>query len=121
MTVVSPEQFVLRTVSIAWAPALAPHTHVPLIDVAQGTEEDFARAGNIAGAIVLVHSEEMKTWADLFAEYLKAPGVIDRAVNGKALAVAFQSTRPHDLLYRHTNAGERENGQIVRRKAARGR
>jgi carboxypeptidase Q len=108
MTVVAPEQFVLRTVSIAWAPALAPHTHVPLIDVAHGTEEDFAKAGNIAGAIVLVHSEEMKTWDDLFAEYLKAPGVIDRAVKGKALAVAFQSTRPHDLLYRHTNAGDGE-------------
>ena len=108
MTVVAPEQFVLRTVSIAWAPALAPHTHVPVIDVAQGTEEDFAKVGNIAGAIVLVHSEEMKTWADLFAEYLKAPGVIDRAVKGKALAVAFQSTRPHDLLYRHTNSGDGE-------------
>ena len=108
MAVVAPEQFVLRTVSIAWAPALAPHTHVPLIDVAQGTEEDFAKAGNVAGAIVLVHSEEMKTWADLFAEYLKAPGVIDRAVKAKALAVAFQSTRPHDLLYRHTNAGDGE-------------
>jgi carboxypeptidase Q len=108
MAIVAPEQFVLRTVSIAWAPALAPHSHVPLIDVAQGTEDDFAKAGNIAGAIVLVHSEEMKTWADLFAEYLKAPGVIDRAVKGKALAVAFQSTRPHDLLYRHTNAGDGE-------------
>jgi len=108
MTVVAPEQFVLRTVSIAWAPALAPHTHVPVIDVAQGTEEDFAKVGNIAGAIVLVHSEEMKTWADLFAEYLKAPAVIDRAVRGKALAVAFQSTRPHDLLYRHTNSGDGE-------------
>ena len=50
----------------------------------------------------------MKTWDDLFAEYLKAPGVIDRAVKGKALAVAFQSTRPHDLLYRHTNSGDGE-------------
>jgi Iap family predicted aminopeptidase len=50
----------------------------------------------------------MKTWDDLFAEYLKAPAIIDRAVQGKALAIAFQSTRPHDLLYRHTNslAGE---------------
>ncbi len=50
----------------------------------------------------------MHTWDDLFAEYLKAPGVIDRAVKAKALAIAFQSTRPHDLLYRHTNAGDGE-------------
>ena len=50
----------------------------------------------------------MRNWDDLFAEYLKAPGVIDRAVKAKALAIAFQSTRPHDLLYRHTNAGDGE-------------
>ncbi len=108
MTVVAPEQFTLRTVSIAWAPALAPRTHVPVVDVAQGSDQDFAEAGNMAGAIVLVHSEEMHTWDDLFAEYLKAPGIIDRAVKAKALAIAFQSTRPHDLLYRHTNAGDGE-------------
>ncbi len=112
MSVVAPEPFVLRAVSIAWAPALALHSHVPVVDVAQGTERDFAKAGNIAGAILLVHSEEMRTWDDLFAEYLKAPGVIDRAVKAKALAIAFQSTRPHDLLYRHTNAGDGEIDRI---------
>jgi hypothetical protein len=50
----------------------------------------------------------MKKWDDLFAEYLRAPGIIDRAVTGKALAIAFQSTRPNDLLYRHTNSSEGE-------------
>ena len=108
MTVVAPEPFTVRAVSIAWAPALAPHAHVPVIDVGQGTEEDFAKAGNVAGALLLVHSEEMHTWDELFAEYLKAPGVIDHAVKANALAIAFQSTRPHDLLYRHTNAGDGE-------------
>jgi carboxypeptidase Q len=108
MTVFAPEPFTLRAVSIAWAPALAPHTHVRVADVGQGNEQDFAKAGDIAGAILLVHTEEMHTWDDLFAEYLKAPGIIDRAVKGKALAIAFQSTRPHDLLYRHTNAGDGE-------------
>jgi hypothetical protein len=92
MTVTAPGQFALRAVSIAWAPALAAHSHVQVIDLAQGTENDFAKAGNIAGAILLVHSDEMHKWADLFAEYLKAPGIIDRAVKGKALAIAFQST-----------------------------
>ena len=108
MIVVAPEQFTLRAVSIAWAPALAPHTHVRVMDVGQGDEPGFAKAGDVAGAILLVHSEEMHTWDDLFAEYLKAPGIIDRAVKAKALAIAFQSTRPHDLLYRHTNAGDGE-------------
>ena len=50
----------------------------------------------------------MKNWDDLFAEYLRAPGIIDRAVAGKALSIAFQSTRPNDLLYRHTNSNEGE-------------
>jgi hypothetical protein len=108
MSVVAPEKFNVRAVSLAWAPALAAQHHVRLIDIGAASPEDFSKAGNFSGAILLVHSEEMKTWDDLFAEYLKAPGIIDRAVRGKALAIAFQSTRPHDLLYRHTNslAGE---------------
>ena len=101
-------QFRVRAVSVAWAPALTPHRHVRVIDVGDGSAEDFARAGNVSGAVLLVHSEEMKKWDDLFAEYLKAPGIIERAVTGKALAIAFQSTRPNDLLYRHTNANEGE-------------
>ena len=105
-------QFKLRAVSIAWAPALALHRQVEVVDVGDGTAEDFARAGNVAGKLVLVHSEEMKKWDDLFAEYLKAPGVIDRAVAGKALAIAFQSTRPNDLLYRHTNTNGGELDRI---------
>jgi carboxypeptidase Q len=108
MTVVAPESFVVRVVSLAWAPALVLRQHVRIVSVGEGTGEDFAKAGDVAGAIVLVTTHEMHTWEDLFAEYLNAPGIIDQAVKGKALAIAFQSTRPHDLLYRHTNslAGE---------------
>jgi carboxypeptidase Q len=104
MSITAPEQFKLRLVSVAWAPALAAQHHVPVIDVGSGAAEDFAKADNVAGSIVLVHSEEMSKWEDLFDEYLKAPGIIERAVRAKAMAIAFQSTRPHDLLYRHTNA-----------------
>ncbi|MBZ5703851.1 MAG: M20/M25/M40 family metallo-hydrolase [Acidobacteriia bacterium] len=112
MNVVSPEQFKVRVVSLAWAPALAPHTRVPVLDVGHGSAQDFAKAGSIAGAILLVHSEEMKEWKDLFDEYLNAPPVIDRAVQGTALAIAFQSTRPNDLLYRHTNSADGEIDRI---------
>jgi hypothetical protein len=108
MTVVAPESFGVRLVSLSWAPALAPQKHVPVISIGHGTAEEFAKAGAISGAILLLSTNEMHTWEDLFAEYLNAPGIIDRAVKGKALAIAFQSTRPHDLLYRHTDslAGE---------------
>jgi carboxypeptidase Q len=100
--------FRVRAVSVAWAPALAPVKHIPIIDVGDGTAADFAKAGDITGKIVLVHSVVLKTWDDLFAEYAKAPPVIDLAVKGKAKAVAFIATREHDILYRHTNsyAGE---------------
>jgi hypothetical protein len=106
------EEFPVHVVSLAWAPALAPHQRVPIMDMGKGGAEEFARAGNMAGAILLVHSEEMKEWKDLFDEYLNAPGVIDRAVQGKALAIAFQSTRPNDLLYRHTNSADGEIDRI---------
>ncbi len=104
MSVSAPEAFDLRVVSLAWAPALAPQYHVPVVDIGEAREQDFAKAGDFSGDILLIHSSEMKTWDDLFAEYLRAPGIIDRAVKGKALAIAFQSTRPNDLLYRHTNS-----------------
>ena len=104
LSIVAPEIFSVRAVSMGWAPSLAPHPHLRVVDVGSGSAADFEKAGNISGALVLVHSEEMQKWEDLFGEYLKAPGVIDLAVKGKATAIAFQSTRPRDLLYRHTNA-----------------
>lgn len=104
MSVVAPERFEVHAISIAWAPSLPMHQHVRMVDIGHGTPDDFARAGQIEGDVLLVHTDQMKTWEDLFAEYLNAPGIVDRAIKAKALAIAFQSTRPNDLLYRHTNA-----------------
>jgi carboxypeptidase Q len=105
-TVLSP--FRVRAVSVAWAPALAPVKHVPIVDVGDGTQADFTKAGDVAGKILLVHTVVLKTWDDLFAEYAKAPPIVDLAVKGKAKAVAFMATREHDILYRHTNSGDGE-------------
>jgi carboxypeptidase Q len=105
-TVLSP--FRVRAVSVAWAPALAPVKHVPVLDVGEGKPSDFERAGDVSGKIVLVHSIVLKTWDDLFAEYANAPRVVDLAVKGKARAIAFIATRDHDILYRHTNSGAGE-------------
>jgi Zn-dependent M28 family amino/carboxypeptidase len=104
--------FRVRCVSIAWAPALAPVKHVPVLDVGNGSAADFAKVGDISGKIVLVHSVVLKTWDDLFAEYSNAPPVIAAAVKGKAKAVAFIATRDHDILYRHTNSSEGEIDRI---------
>lgn len=100
--------FRVRAVSVAWAPALAPVKHVPIVDVGEGTAEDFKKAGDISRKIVLVHTVVLKTWADLFAEYMNAPPIVDLAVKGKAVAIAFMATREHDILYRHTNSGAGE-------------
>jgi carboxypeptidase Q len=95
--------FKLRAVSIAWAPALTAK-HVPVVDVGQGSAAEFKKAGDISGKLVLVHTDVLKAWEDLFNEYMKAPPVIDLAVKSKAKAIAFLATREHDILYRHTNA-----------------
>ncbi len=129
-TVLSP--FRVRAVSVAWAPALAAVKHIPIVDVGAGTTADFAKAGDVSGKIVLVHTVVLKTWDDLFAEYSNAPPIIDLAVKGRAKAVAFMATREHDILYRHTNAsaGEidklpmvivaREDGERIARLLAAG-
>jgi hypothetical protein len=124
--------FRVGAVSVAWAPALVPLKHVPVIDVGGGSEADFKKASDISGKIVLVHTVVLRTWNDLFDEYAKTPPVIDLAVKGKAKAIAFMATREHDILYRHTNssAGEidrlpmvlvaREDGERMARLLAAG-
>ena len=100
--VVAPVKFHVRAHSIAWGPPLKPTT-ARVVDVGMGTATEFAKAGDIAGAIVLVHSDVLKTWDDLFAEYFRAPGIIDLARKGEAPVIAFTSSREHDILYRHIN------------------
>ena len=97
--------FPVRAVSIAWAPALASVKHVPVMDVGQGTAAQFAKAGDVSGKVLLVHTKVLASWEDLFLEYEQAPAVIALAVKGKARAIAFMATRDNDILYRHTNSG----------------
>ncbi len=100
---IPPVEFKARAVSVAMAPALTAK-HVPVVDVGRGTAAEFKKAGDISGKLILVHSDVLKTWADLFNEYMTPPAIIDAAVKGKAKAIAFIATREHDILYRHTNA-----------------
>src|ERR1700751_2054604 len=100
---IPPVEFKARAVSMALGPALTAK-HVPLVDVGKGTAADFKKAGDITGKLILVHSDVLKTWADLFNEYMTPPAIIDAAVKGKAKAIAFIATGEHDILYRHTNA-----------------
>jgi hypothetical protein len=100
--------FPVHAVSVAWAPALAAAKHVPIVDVGDGSAAEFARVGDIAGRLVLVHSKVLANWDDLFAEYARAPAIIALAVQAKAKAIAFTATREHEILYRHTNSFDGE-------------
>ena len=104
---IPPVEFKIRAVSIAMGPAFTAK-HLPVVDVGKGTSADFKKAGDISGKMILVHSDVLKAWADLFNEYADAPPVIDAAVKANAKAVAFIATREHDILYRHTNASAGE-------------
>jgi hypothetical protein len=96
--------FPVHAVSVAWAPALAAAKHVPIVDVGAGSAVEFAKVGDVAGRLVLVHTKVLASWDDLFGEYERAPAIIALALKGKAVAIAFMATREHDILYRHTNS-----------------
>lgn len=100
---IPPVVFKARAVSVALGPPLMAQ-NIPVVDVGMGTPADFKKAGDISGKMILVHSDVLKKWADLFNEYLRPPAIIDAAVKGRAKAIAFIATREHDILYRHTDA-----------------
>ena len=131
--VVAPSLFRVRAVAMPWTLPLHAVMHARVIDVGDGSLASFRKAGNTTGAVLLVHSEVLKSWDDLFAEYLKAPPIIAAALRGKAMALAFISTREHDILYRHINTFTgrlsplpmvllaREDGERIGRLIASGR
>jgi hypothetical protein len=108
----SGASFRVRAVSVAWAPTLVAAKHVPAVYVGMGTAAEFAKVGSVEGRLVLVDSKVLATWDDLFAEYERAPAVIDQAVKGKAKAIAFMATRERGILYRHTNSVSGEIDRI---------
>ena len=106
LEVLSPAPFLVHLVSVAWTAGTPGNgLEASVVFAGGGTEADFARIGSSAkGAILLVHSEPLRTWDDLFQEYMNAPGVISRAASAGAVAILWMSTRERMLLYRHSNS-----------------
>jgi len=106
LEVLSPSPFPVHLVSVAWAAGTTGNgLEARVVSAGEGTEADFARIGSSAkGAILLIHSEPLRTWDDLFQEYMNAPGVISRAESAAAVAILWMSTRERMLLYRHSNS-----------------
>ncbi len=103
-----PGAFRVSFVSGAMSPATPEGgIEAPLVNVGYGTEQDFASAGAaIKGAILVVNADIGATWADLFNEYLRPPGIIARAIQGGAVAILWTAERERKLLYRHTNTSD---------------
>lgn len=100
----TPERFPIRLVASPYSPSTLNKGFInaKLVDVSEGSAEDFAKLGTkVRGAIVLVHSKEMKTLDDLFVEYFRNKPLLENAKKAGAKAVLLQSTRPRGLLYRH--------------------
>ena len=96
----------LRVVSEAWSPASSKSPiYGSVVDVGYGSEREFSDAGSsLSGAFLLVHTDIGQSWADLFNEYMRPPGIIARAVNANAAAILWTGARERLLLYRHTNS-----------------
>jgi carboxypeptidase Q len=105
LDVQAASSFRTRAVSMAYSPGTGGQAlDARIIDVADGSDAAFARAGATAkGALLLVHTPLLRTWGDLFAEYANARPIISRAVKVGAAGILWMSSREQGLLYRHMN------------------
>ncbi len=105
LDVLGAVSFPVHLVSTGWSPPTpAGGVEAQLVFIGDGTEEEFARLGSVKGAILLVRSEIGTSWADLFAEYMRPPEIIARAMKGGAATILWTGARERTLLYRHTNS-----------------
>ena len=99
---VSPAAFNIRIAAAPMSPSSKGTIEARIIDAGEGTPEAFAKlGGTIRGAILLVHSSEMKNFDDLFAEYMRNAVLMDAVRKHQPIALLLESTRPRGLLYRH--------------------
>ena len=101
-SVVSPYRFPLKVTSFALAPSTPSVLTAALVDAGTGRRADFERlGGKTKGAIALVRTKPMKSFDDLFAEYLMGPEMLETAQAKGIASILFLSSRPRGLLYRH--------------------
>src|SRR5260370_11692166 len=80
LDLLGPVKFPIRLKSTGWSPATPPGgIEARVMDVGYGTEDDFAKAGPLQGAVLLVYTDISLTLADLFKEYMRDPGILEHA------------------------------------------
>ena len=101
---VAPVEFPIRVTAGPFTeptPGQRP-LEAPLVNAGDGSTDSFSHLGDKArGAIALVLSPEMKTEADLFAEYGRDGAMFAAAQRAGVAALLVQSSRPGVVLYRH--------------------
>jgi carboxypeptidase Q len=98
----APVKFNIRIAAAPMSPSTKGPLEARLLDAGEGKPEDFAKLGPaLKGSVVLVHSGEMKTFDDLFAEYFRNATLLESARKYQPAAMLLESTRPRGLLYRH--------------------
>ena len=109
----SPEPFTLRAVAAPGTASTGKPIEALVVDVGRGTAADWTRVGEKAkGALALVHSNPMKTFDDLFAEYIEATPLLAAAGKAQVAGLIVQSTRPRGLLYQHPMVFGRSPGTV---------
>jgi carboxypeptidase Q len=110
LEILNGTRFPVGVVSEGWSAPTPPEgIEAELLHIGDGTAGDFQAAGSrVRGAILLVDSPVIQTWADLDEEYNRAVPTKARAVAAGARAILWTGARDHKLLYRHTDtvAGE---------------
>lgn len=97
-----PAAFSIRLAAAPFSPSTEGVLEARLVDAGDGSAEAFGKLGERAkGGIALVHSSEMKTLDDLFAEYVRNKPLLDAAGKAGVAGLLLESTRPRGLLYRH--------------------
>jgi hypothetical protein len=101
-SVLKPETFSLRLAAAPFSASTKGAIEAAIVDAGEGSGAEFAKLGAKAkGAIALVHNREMKTFDDLFAEYMRNDPLVAAAKKAGVAALLIESTRPRGLLYRH--------------------
>jgi len=109
----APESFPLRAVAAPGTASTQGAIETKLVYVGAGLAADWAKAGTAtSGAIALVHTKEMKTFEDLFDEYMRAGPLMKAAVHAQVKGLLLQSTRPRGLLYQHPMVFGRSPGTL---------
>lgn len=109
----APEMFSVRAVAAPGTASTGGPIEAKVVDVGEGLPADWAKAGTAtSGAIALVHTQEMKTFDDLFAEYMRAGPLLRAAAQAQVRGLLVQSTRPRGLLYQHPMVFGRTPGTV---------